>query len=1424
MRSSTCVLMPPSFYRSHVSPLLNTIQRQLVSLYHLVIQLKFLPYALRYLRQMTPIIDIPPLALFQAPQHTPRMAIGNIGKAAETAMTTTTTISAASAALSAQGAHPALGSTTAAAATAPSLSTSPDMAVSSVSPPSSTAGNGGGELTHALPALRTKVNGVQSPSPLSGSGAEVAPSPGELTAAHSRRALAGGQVSTGRRIALVNNAAASTAASAVRLERYRPFSRMEPLAGPYATQLLATANPITSTAAAVDSAGAATAPAVLPMRGYVGRTSLVCSRLKIQGAHPADVPEGYEERIAAVLAASGLQLEGVYIRSGCIELIVDARILGARPRSAAASSPPLPQRARLDVHPHQQSHPGAGRAPATSAADMSCSEQAACDFSISIGGEKNRSGVTSSPTNASFGVSLRGSQHLAKLRTRRSSLSLSLVYGDEDNHNSDAGSSADYSSPVLREVPASVCEQSNLIGGLSPDDNDGSGSDRTRAVDVGELIRALQLPCDGLSLEHLTTFTEFGGEPEVLGPTHDAGAAAPPTALQLEDGSERSGGLVVAEVPRVPLVPLASPQLLSVSPRVLLTRSCRTIIGATNTNTANDNVASTTITNTNTNTTNNNNNNYNNYNNNTRSGGNTASRGGNGGRGGSQHRAASPDTVELVLLVSSPEDERVPELLFRSHGSILPATVTDCVSVGPPASAGGRGLDVLMCTITLPAAMLPDDPGLLLAEVRWEGQLLRGSAVPLLLIDDSEVAGELQAAVEDWRGSLGELEDMLSDLACFCYHARRLRPGAEVAAPSTQEVSSRQHTRPPMLAEGTVGEPLTGVYDSDSYTYDMYDGTPPAVMREQVSELGLHMATWMASCPAGWTRTLARLQTDLASLGVTEAALFGDRSHLQNPQQHQQPLRQNQQYQQDRDHDEQQGLQHQQQHQQHQQQQQERRRRGGGSGSRGGDALEEGFNDNGDDVRKADNHKAATAAGAPVGTGSAGPVLAGNLSGGGGRGLPHTVQGTSVVAAAAPLLLVSSAASDLPGWRLQQAPASVASSTQLQQQTPQYSPAADASLHGTGGLAMTAGYLAGVAAPTAAVAAAIPSGSSASLQCPAGAGEISLQTGGGSSGGGSDPAHSSNAALGLSHPAVTQPGDHSMQAQAGITSSVRSREDPWVGEQAHGKALDPWVISMGLSHSSLCLKPLALGSALMKGIWAGVHVCGVQYSCLMAADYQVFVAEYTIHLTHSLNIFTLSCLLLLAARTWMETHASAAPGGAGLLFLRTMVPPAVSCLPCAVSTLSRPFLSRSAWARLVTLMRLPQLLAFCVAGSLIAWGGFPAAAAIRSFEVGASAFISDGIVHIAASMLLPIPVLLVSLLRMPVHVALWAALGAPFRTRWAAVRAAAVACLSVITSICWHTYLHGVYQWRRWACGSSSSGQQRQQGQQQQQQQHIKAD
>ncbi len=61
---------------------------------------------------------------------------------------------------------------------------------------------------------------------------------------------------------------------------------------------------------------------------YCGRTAWRSTRVKISGADPSQLRPGYAGRVAGVVAAAGLQVAGVYVRRGCIELTVDAVDMG----------------------------------------------------------------------------------------------------------------------------------------------------------------------------------------------------------------------------------------------------------------------------------------------------------------------------------------------------------------------------------------------------------------------------------------------------------------------------------------------------------------------------------------------------------------------------------------------------------------------------------------------------------------------------------------------------------------------------------------------------------------------------------------------------------------------------------------------------------------------------------------------------------------------------------------------------------------------------------------------------------------------------------------------------------------------------------------------------------------------------------------
>ncbi|KAG2438004.1 hypothetical protein HXX76_005618 [Chlamydomonas incerta] len=118
----------------------------------------------------------------------------------------------------------------------------------------------------------------------------------------------------------------------------------EPSASAYQAYALATktvvagatvGDAVTATAdgaeVAEPEAGAEAGEPALPDAGrsrrptYVPRVRLQRRLVKIKGAAPEQVAAGYEARVAAAVAAAGFELEGVYLRRGCVELVINAR-------------------------------------------------------------------------------------------------------------------------------------------------------------------------------------------------------------------------------------------------------------------------------------------------------------------------------------------------------------------------------------------------------------------------------------------------------------------------------------------------------------------------------------------------------------------------------------------------------------------------------------------------------------------------------------------------------------------------------------------------------------------------------------------------------------------------------------------------------------------------------------------------------------------------------------------------------------------------------------------------------------------------------------------------------------------------------------------------------------------------------------------
>ncbi len=76
----------------------------------------------------------------------------------------------------------------------------------------------------------------------------------------------------------------------------------------------------------------------MPYRGFIRRRTIV---MKIPGYQPSDITPGYEERLAAVVAAqrAGRRLNAAAVRSGCIELLLDEEEWGSGVDGGSSSRP-----------------------------------------------------------------------------------------------------------------------------------------------------------------------------------------------------------------------------------------------------------------------------------------------------------------------------------------------------------------------------------------------------------------------------------------------------------------------------------------------------------------------------------------------------------------------------------------------------------------------------------------------------------------------------------------------------------------------------------------------------------------------------------------------------------------------------------------------------------------------------------------------------------------------------------------------------------------------------------------------------------------------------------------------------------------------------------------------------------------------------
>ncbi|KAG2500761.1 hypothetical protein HYH03_001523 [Edaphochlamys debaryana] len=454
---------------------------------------------------------------------------------------------------------------------------------------------------------------------------------------------------------------------------------------------------------------------------YTGRTRLLTRRIKIRGgADPEDVPPGLEARLAAVLASSGLQLEGVYVRRGCIEVVVDARRMAAQ---------------RSGEHPSLSS---------------------------------------SAATNAS------------------------------DHHSAGAASYA------------------------------------SESIDIGAVIRALELPYD-VPYDAYDTVVEESAEVVVYRTDPEACSKhGPPCRSQ--PGSPRGPRIrrrpwdSPAAAPTPSSRPPGAPRMLSVQSLAVAPPNRRARSRALDDSDGFD---------------------------------------GNG------------ESLQLTALVWAP-DARPFEVSARCMNRYLPLASPpvvawqpaphDTPAAQPPCphtpgsgdttglySGGGEGGAGFVASVTLSLQDLPSAPTVVVLDVHARGAATGTGAMPVLMLDDAAIAEELHhglAACAQSSGSdpsdvsaagagAANLQELLSDLGCFLHHCARLTVPLAGGA-GQEDVEPVGSGSGAGAGVGVGGEAVQS----------------PSQLRPQLVTLGLDLLEWFAYTAALWPLTTARLQRELLGMGA----------------------------------------------------------------------------------------------------------------------------------------------------------------------------------------------------------------------------------------------------------------------------------------------------------------------------------------------------------------------------------------------------------------------------------------------------------------------------------------------------------------------------------------------------------------------------
>ncbi|GLI68593.1 hypothetical protein VaNZ11_013063 [Volvox africanus] len=569
---------------------------------------------------------------------------------------------------------------------------------------------------------------------------------------------------------------------------------------------------------------------------YRPRMRVLSAAFKISGVSPEDLASGYESRIAESLAARGVHLDAVYVRRGCIEMVVDAR-LWARAR----------------------------------ASDAEGSSAWGIAESLSVNSES----VESEITVPVYPVDTAAATVPAAEATRDGGgPACTALTAAEVTHQQDTsyGGGAD----VASAVPAGI-GPIGTADGNGESFGDDSGSD---VMDVGLIIRALQISADGWDvvqsgseplavtaaatrLLHAFDMPQDataaaagggggGGDSLAAAANGDVGGIWDDVSTTDENAAEVTAAAAVTADPLVTAAAAAADRfdvpdaatssaalpppppltIIALGPRVICTEAAAALATAT-----------------------------------------------------AAPAAAEASAVGLLesmgcgdvrfmfhVLIPSEYKAQETEILVRSQGRCLPIGTKSCqaytvaaamarVAAAPnenAVAADGGGdpiaVHILSYTIAVPVASLPTRPGLLVVEARWAGQL-RGSAVPVLVMDDPWVSAELQAAAESWQGSMEELQDFLLDMSGFVRQcALGFAEGWSVGPKADRRCSDEGRGTAATSLHSQPQRPLPSL---------------PSLLRD----LGLHMLRFLVYQAGTWPLTVAWLRNRLLELGADAAVV-----------------------------------------------------------------------------------------------------------------------------------------------------------------------------------------------------------------------------------------------------------------------------------------------------------------------------------------------------------------------------------------------------------------------------------------------------------------------------------------------------------------------------------------------------------------------